>query len=175
VLHLLAGLERPDEGSIRVAGRELTLLDREELAAHRRDHIGWVGQEPGLLPFATALENATLALEIRDGGRRRDHQPEARAWLERLGLADCVDRIADRLSAGERQRVAIARTLARNPDVLLLDEPTARLDEESAALVADLLVTAARTSNAVVVCATHDRAVSERADRVIAIERGPGR
>ncbi len=169
LLHLLAGLERPDAGSIEVAGRDLTALDREELAAHRRDHIGWVGQEPGLIPFATALENATLALEIRDRARRPEHAPEVRAWLERLGLADCADRIADRLSAGERQRVAIARALARGPDVLLLDEPTARLDEASAALVADLLIAAARTSNAVVVCATHDRAVAGRADTVMAI------
>jgi ABC-type lipoprotein export system ATPase subunit len=149
ILHLLAGLERPDSGSIEVAGRELTNLDREQLAAHRRHHIGWVGQEPGLIPFATALENATLALELRDGGRRAEHEPAARAWLERLGLGDCVDRAADRLSAGERQRVAIARALARGPEVLLLDEPTARLDE---------------------VCATHDRGVAERADRVLALE-----
>ncbi|HUY72670.1 MAG TPA: ATP-binding cassette domain-containing protein [Gaiellaceae bacterium] len=173
LLHLVGGLERPDAGSIRVAGRELTSLDREQLAAHRRDHIAWVGQEPGLIPFATALENATLSLEIRDGGRRPEHEAEALAWLERLGLGDCVERIADRLSAGERQRVAIARALSRRPDVLLLDEPTARLDEESAALVADLLVAAARASNAAVVCATHDRAVAERADAVIAFGRRP--
>ncbi len=171
ILHLLAGLERPDAGSVEVAGRELTGLDREELAAHRRDHIGWVGQEPGLIPFATALENGVLALEIRDGGRREEHELEVRAWLDRLGLQDCTDRIADRLSAGERQRVAIARALAGRPDVLLLDEPTARLDEASAALVADLLVTAARISNAAVVCATHDRAVAERADAVMRLDR----
>jgi ABC-type lipoprotein export system ATPase subunit len=169
LLHLLAGLERPDAGSIVVAGRELTELDREELAGHRRDHIGWVGQEPGLVPFATALENTTLALELRDGAHRPGHEPDARAWLGRMGLADCVDRIADRLSVGERQRVAIARALARKPDVLLLDEPTARLDEENASLVADLLVAAARVSNALVVCATHDRAVAERADAVITL------
>jgi peptide/nickel transport system ATP-binding protein len=169
LLHLLAGLERPDAGSIVVAGRELTVLDREQLAAHRRAHIAWVGQEPGLIPFATALENATLALEIREGGRRPEHEAHARTWLERLGLEDCVERVADRLSAGERQRVAIARALARDPDVLLLDEPTARLDQESAVLVAGLLVAAARASNAAVVCATHDRAVAERADAVITI------
>ncbi len=171
LLHLLAGLERPDGGSVEVDGCELTALDREQLAAFRRAHIGWVGQEPGLLPFATALENATLGLEIRERGTRPEHEPEARAWLERFGLSDCIDRLADRLSAGERQRVAIARALARRPDVLLLDEPTARVDEEAAALVADLLVTAARTSNALVVCATHDRAVAERADEVIRLER----
>jgi putative ABC transport system ATP-binding protein len=124
-----------------------------------------------LLPFATALENAVLGLEIRDGERRPEHADRARAWLERLGLADCINRLADRLSAGERQRVAIARALAGEPDVLLLDEPTARLDEDNAALVAGLLVTAARVSGAAVVCATHDPAVAERADTVIALER----
>jgi ABC-type lipoprotein export system ATPase subunit len=173
ILHLLAGLERPDAGSIEVAGHDLNALDREELAAYRRGHVGWVGQEPGLIPFATALENATFGLEIRDGGRRFEHEPEAREWLVRLGLEECVDRAADRLSAGERQRVAIARALARTPDVLLLDEPTARLDEENALLVADLLVDSARASNAVVVCATHDRAVAERADTVIRPQAEP--
>jgi ABC-type lipoprotein export system ATPase subunit len=167
LLHLVAGLERPDAGSIVVAGADLGELDREQLAAHRRDHTGWVGQEPGLVPFATALENILLAQEIHRGGRAPEHEPEARAWLERLGLADCVDRAADRLSAGERQRVAIARALARRPDVVLLDEPTARLDQESAALVAALLVSAARLSGAAVICATHDALLSERADDVI--------
>ena len=167
LLHLIAGLERPDAGSLTVAGAELGELDREALAAHRREHIGWVGQEPGLVPFATALENALLALEIQSGGQAPEHEPEARAWLERLGLADCIDRAADRLSAGERQRVAIARALARRPAVVLLDEPTARLDQESAALVADLLVSAARVSQSAVVCATHDALLTQRADDVI--------
>jgi ABC-type lipoprotein export system ATPase subunit len=173
LLHLIAGLERPDAGSVTVAGVDLGELDREAVAAHRRDHIGWVGQEPGLVPFATALENALLALEIHGGGRAPEHEPEARAWLERLGLADCADRAADRLSAGERQRVAIARALARRPDLVLLDEPTARLDQESAALVADLLVGAARVSQAAVVCATHDPLLTQRADEVIRLGAEP--
>jgi ABC-type lipoprotein export system ATPase subunit len=167
LLHLIAGLERPDAGAVIVAGVELGALDREQLAAHRREHVGWVGQEPGLVPFATALENVLLALEIHGGGRAPEHEPAARAWLERLGLADCSDRAADRLSAGERQRVAIARALARGPEVVLLDEPTARLDQESAALVAGLLVTAARVSGAAVVCATHDALLSQHADEVL--------
>jgi putative ABC transport system ATP-binding protein len=167
LLHLIAGLERPDAGSLIVAGADLGGLDREALAAHRRHHVGWVGQEPGLLPFATALENVVLAQEIHHGGSAPAHEPEARAWLDRLGLADCVDRTADRLSAGERQRVAIARALARRPDIVLLDEPTARLDQESAALVAGLLVSAARLSHAAVICATHDALLTERADDVI--------
>jgi ABC-type lipoprotein export system ATPase subunit len=167
LLHLIAGLERPDAGSVIVTGVDLAALDREGLAAHRRDHTGWVGQEPGLVPFATALENILLAQEIHHGGRIPGHEAEARAWLERLGLAECVDRAADRLSAGERQRVAIARALARRPDLVLLDEPTARLDRESAALVAGLLVSAARLSRAAVICATHDVLLTERADDVI--------
>ena len=167
LLHVIAGLERPDQGTVTVAGAVLGNLDREALAAHRRDHIGWVGQEPGLVPFATALENVLLAQEIHHGGHSPEHEPEARAWLERLGLADCVDRPADRLSAGERQRVAIARALARRPAVVLLDEPTARLDQESAALVAGLLVSAARQSDAAVICATHDTLLTERADDVL--------
>ena len=169
LLHLIAGLERPDAGSVTVAGIELGGLDREQLAAHRREHIGWVGQEPGLVPFATALENTVLGLELQHGGPSPEHEPEARAWLERLGLADCVDRAADRLSAGERQRVAIARALARQPAVVLLDEPTARLDQESAALVADLLVSAARVSQAAVICATHDALLTQRADVVLPV------
>jgi ABC-type lipoprotein export system ATPase subunit len=167
LLHLIGGLERADAGTLLVAGADLGALDREELAAHRRDHIGGVGQEPGLVPFATALENTLLALEIQHGGRAPEHEPDARAWLERLGLADCIDRAADRLSAGERQRVAIARALARRPDAVLLDEPTARLDQESAALVAGLLVAAARVSGAAVICATHDALLTEHADDVI--------
>jgi ABC-type lipoprotein export system ATPase subunit len=167
LLHIIAGLERPDGGSVSVAGVDFAGLDREALAAHRREHIGWVGQEPGLVPFATAVENIVLGLEIHHGGRAPEHEPEARAWLQRLALDDCADRPADRLSAGERQRVAIARALARRPDVVLLDEPTARLDQESAALVADLLVSAARVSQAAVVCATHDALLTQRADAVI--------
>jgi ABC-type lipoprotein export system ATPase subunit len=177
LLHLIAGLERPDAGSVIVAGADLGGLDREALAAHRRDHVGWVGQEPGLVPFATARENILLALEIHAGGRRSAHDGDARAWLERLGLGDCTERAADRLSAGERQRVAIARALARRPDVLLLDEPTARLDQESAALVADLLISAARLSHAAVICATHDALLVQRADDVVRMggeATGPG-
>lgn len=174
LLHLIAGLERPDAGSLRVAGAELGELDREAVAAHRRDHVGWVGQEPGLVPFATALENILLALQIHHGRQQRGDEPHARAWLERLGLSECADRAADRLSAGERQRVAIARSLARRPDIVLLDEPTARLDQESAALVAGLLVSAARVSQAAVVCATHDTLLTQRADDVIRLgEQAP--
>ena len=168
LLHLIAGLERPDAGvGASSPAPSSAQLDREAVAAHRRDHIGWVGQEPGLVPFATALENILLALQIHHGRQEPGDEPHARAWLERLGLAECADRAADRLSAGERQRVAIARSLARRPDVVLLDEPTARLDQESAALVADLLVSAARVSQAAVVCATHDALLTQRADEVI--------
>jgi putative ABC transport system ATP-binding protein len=171
ILHLLAGLERADSGSIEVAGRDLGDLDREELAALRRAHIGWVGQEPGLLPFATALENCVLALEVRDGGRRPEHEPEARAWLVRLGLEDCVDRVADRLSAGERQRVAIARAVAGQPGLVLADEPTGNLDSAAGQQVIALLAGLAADGTAVVIV-THDPAVAAAMDRRVVMRDG---
>ena len=135
LLHLIAGLELPNAGSVEVAGTPLGELDRSERAALRRRHIALVTQEPGLVPYLSALENVELGLALRGTAGA-----DAREALAAVGLAERADHEVARLSAGERQRVAIARALAADVDLILLDEPTARLDEANARSVAALLL-----------------------------------
>jgi ABC-type lipoprotein export system ATPase subunit len=158
LLNLLAGLDLPGAGTVEVLGTELQPLDRAARARFRRDHIGLVTQEPGLVPFLTARENVELGLSLR--GRNGD----ALEALAAVGLKELADRRVERLSAGERQRVAIARATAPRPALLLADEPTARLDQANALAVARLFVRLAREAGAAVVCATHDAAVISEAD-----------
>jgi ABC-type lipoprotein export system ATPase subunit len=163
LLRLLAGLELPGEGEVIVLGTSVSTLDRDDRAAFRRVHVGVVGQDPALVPFLTALENVELGLALRgvhtDAARER-----GLATLEAVGLGDLARRRADALSAGERERVAIARALAPRPDVLLADEPTARLDQANALAIGRLLASLAHDSGTAVICATHDRCVIEQAD-----------
>ena len=168
LLHLLAGLERPTAGEVLFAGEPLNGKKRSELAALRRRHIALVTQEPGLVPYLTALENVALGLGMR--GSANGSEARARATLEQVGLDQRLDQRAMALSAGERQRVAIARALATETGVLLVDEPTARLDEQSARTVGRLLVGAAQSGRAVV-CATHDPVLIELADEVLELDR----
>src|SRR5262249_15090346 len=138
-------------GSVVVAGRTLEALTRAELAALRRRSIALVTQEPGLVPYLTALENVELGLALRGVPAEG-----AREWLRTVGLEERLRHPVDRLSAGERQRVAIARALAADVDLLLLDEPTARLDEASAAATGDLLARLVPERRTAIVVATHD-------------------
>jgi len=170
LLGLLAGLGRPTRGTVSVLGREIQALSRDELSSLRRTHIGIVDQEPGLVPFLSALENVVLALSLRRGRGDDDVEQSARAALVELRVEERAGQRVDRLSAGERQRVALARALAHRPRLLLADEPTARLDEENARVTAGLLLRAARSSGAAVVCATHDPALLELADDVIRLD-----
>jgi ABC-type lipoprotein export system ATPase subunit len=161
LLRLLAGLDRPDLGEVSLLGQQLAGLDRGELAGLRRKHVGIVPQESGLVPFLGARENIELGLlvrGIRDGGEA------AREACVAVGLSHRLDMPVSRLSSGERARVAVARALSARPALLLADEPTSRLDRDGAAAIAELLVRLAREQGAAVVCATHDRAVVERAD-----------
>jgi len=160
-LHLLAGLDLPDAGSIEVAGVELTALDRAARAAHRRKAIAYVGQQAGLVPHLSALENVELALTLRGAPESRS---DALHVLESVGLGERATQRVSRLSQGERARVAIARALAARPKLLLADEPTSRLDGANAIAVAHLLARLARETGAAVLCATHDPLVIEQAD-----------
>jgi ABC-type lipoprotein export system ATPase subunit len=164
LLHLLAGLERPSAGDVTLAGESLTALTRTQLAERRRRHVALVTQEPGLIPYLTALENVELGLYLRgaNGG--------AREALVQVGLEHRLDLAAARLSAGERQRVAIARALAARTGLLLVDEPTARLDEENARSTGALLARAAHEHDVAVVCATHDGVLIEQADETVRLD-----
>jgi ABC-type lipoprotein export system ATPase subunit len=161
LLHLLAGLELPDSGTIVVDGADLTALDRAGRAGLRRAKIAYVGQQAGLVPHLSALENVELALALRglDGGRFA-----ALDALESVGLGERATQRVARLSQGERARVAIARAIVSRPALLLADEPTSRLDGANAIAVAILLARLARATGAAVVCATHDPLVIEQAE-----------
>jgi ABC-type lipoprotein export system ATPase subunit len=158
LLHLLAGLDLPTAGEIEVAGARVDTLDRAGRAALRAREIGFVGQQPGLVPFLSARENVELALAIRGA------HDDADALLAAVGLEDRAGQRLERLSHGERARVAIARALASRPAVLLVDEPTSRLDQANAVAVAALLADVARAHDTAVICATHDHLVIEQAD-----------
>jgi ABC-type lipoprotein export system ATPase subunit len=163
LLHLLAGLERPSAGEVTAAGERLDGRTRAELADFRRRHVALVAQEAGLVPYLSAIENVELAQSVRQLGQ----ESRARDALASVGLAEHADRRVSLLSAGERERVAIARALATGSTLLLVDEPTARLDEETAREVGELLARAAHERGVAVVCATHDPVLIGLADEIV--------
>ena len=163
LLHLLAGLDLPDGGRVLVGGAEVQSLDRAARAELRRREIALVPQQSGLIPFLSARENVELGQAIR--GLSGD----AHEALAAVGLAERAGQRVSRLSAGEQVRVAVARALAARPSLLLVDEPTARLDQANALRLATLLSTLARETGAAVVCASHDPVVIEQADTELAL------
>ncbi|HZB24029.1 MAG TPA: ATP-binding cassette domain-containing protein, partial [Gaiellaceae bacterium] len=163
LLDIAIGLELPDAGTVLLGDDDLTLLDRAGRAAARRDHVGYVAQQPVLTGFLSARENVELGLRLRE----RDG--DALEALDAVGLAERAEQRVDRLSHGERLRVAIARALASRPDVVVADEPTSRLDERNARVVTSLLAQVARERNTAVLVASHDPAVIEQADALIAL------
>jgi ABC-type lipoprotein export system ATPase subunit len=167
LLHLLAGLERPTAGEVTISGESLAGKGRSQLAALRRRHVALVTQDPGLVPHLSAVENVALGLSLRQGAR----EANAERALEEVGLAERRDQRASLLSAGERQRVAIARAVAADVSLLLVDEPTARLDEETGRAAGEQFVRAAHENGLAVICATHDPILIELADDVVFLER----
>jgi ABC-type lipoprotein export system ATPase subunit len=169
LLELLACLERPDAGQVFLDGEPLAGADSERLASIRRRRIGFLPQEPEPVGFLSAAENVALALRVR--GHDDHAAAAAEAVLIRVGLADRRHQRVARLSAGEAQRVALARALACADGLLVVDEPTSRLDTASAAMVAGLLNEAARGGQTVI-CATHDPLLIQRADRTLSLNGG---
>jgi ABC-type lipoprotein export system ATPase subunit len=171
LLFLLAGLDEPDEGSVRVTGVGWDALEGAERAAFRRRTCGFVAQGSGLLPQATAAENVELPL-LLDGVDPAERADRVRAALERVGLAEHGAKLPDQLSGGEQQRVAIARALVGRPALVLADEPTGSLDSTTAQQVVRLLVESTLERGAAAVLVTHDPAVAAHAHRVVELHSG---
>ena len=165
LLNLIGGLDTATSGSILIRETELTRMKRSELALHRRFTVGMVFQSFNLIPSRTALENVTLALAFGDV-RRIDRKPRATKTLSWLGLGQRIDHKPGELSGGEAQRVAMARALANEPDILLADEPTGNLDSKTSAEIIDLIQRLNREQGLTVLMVTHDEtsaaAVSHR-------------
>jgi ABC-type lipoprotein export system ATPase subunit len=169
LLKLVAGLDRPSSGQVMLDGQPLGDHTGEQLASLRRQRIGYLSQEPAPIEFLSAEENTVLILRIR--GWDADAAAErAVTALTRAGLADRARQRVHRLSAGEAQRLALARALAGARGLLIVDEPTSRQDETNARAVAALLAAAAHTEGQTVICATHDPTVIGQADHVMALD-----
>jgi putative ABC transport system ATP-binding protein len=171
LLNLMSGIDRPDGGQVLISGTNLTALDEVHQTLFRRDHIGIVFQFFNLIPTLTVLENITLPLELR-GESRRPGEIRGRALLERVGLASRADTFPDQLSGGEQQRVAIARALAQEPALVLADEPTGNLDEDTGRSVLALLLELTRDAGRTLIMATHNPEIVPLADRVCRIHEG---
>ena len=169
LLMVLGGLERPDSGTARVAGVDLSAADENALAAFRRNHLGIVFQSFQLLPTMTALENVAVPLELAGAA---DARARARAALEAVGLGHRLTHYPGQLSGGEQQRVAIARAFAPRPALILADEPTGNLDSASGAKVVELLFGLAAEHGTALLLITHDPALAARCGRILRMEDG---
>ena len=169
LLKLVAGLDRPSSGQVMLDGHSLGDRSGEQLASLRRERIGYLPQEPVPIGFLSAEENTVLVLRIRGWDADAAAERAART-LTRAGLADRARQRVHRLSAGEAQRLALARALASARGLLIVDEPTSRQDENNARTVAALLAAAAHEEGQTVICATHDPAVIRQADKVVVLD-----
>lgn len=169
LLGLLAGLDLPTEGEIRLGGHSLNQLDEDGRASLRGRMVGFVFQSFQLMPGLTALENVMLPLELAG---RSDPAEQAKLLLTRVGLEQRLDHYPKQLSGGEQQRVAIARAFSIQPSVLFADEPTGNLDSKTGELIIDLLFELNREQGATLVLVTHDEALAGRCDRRIHLEAG---
>lgn len=166
LLNLLGGLDSPTSGTITVNGKDISKLSANELAEYRASAVGFVFQFYNLIPTLTVYENVALVKEIAPDALN----PEK--MLEEVGLADHLKNFPSELSGGEQQRVSIARALAKNPGILLCDEPTGALDSETGVLVLKLLLKMARNYGKTIVIVTHNQNIAKMADVVIRVKNG---
>jgi putative ABC transport system ATP-binding protein len=166
---VMAGLERPDTGTVVVAGQDLGQLDEDGLARFRGRHVGIVFQSFHLIPTMTALENVAVPLELAGAP---DAFERAAQELAAVDLSERLGHYPAELSGGEQQRVALARALAPNPAILIADEPTGNLDEATGKQIIELMFAGHSERNTTLVLVTHDTALAARCDRVVRLRSG---
>jgi putative ABC transport system ATP-binding protein len=171
LLNLISGIDRADAGTVDIDGREVTAMAEPERTLFRRAHIGFVYQFFNLIPTLDVAENVALVLEL-NGVAARTARQRAREVLAGVGLDARAHSAVELLSGGEQQRVAIARALVHEPRLLLADEPTGNLDEESAREVLPLLLSLVRARGTTLVIVTHDGTLARQADRVLELRAG---
>jgi putative ABC transport system ATP-binding protein len=169
LLMVMAGLERPDSGTVHVAGTDLGTLDEDALARFRGREVGIVFQSFHLIPTMTALENVAVPLELAG---LADASERAARELQSVGLGERLHHYPAQLSGGEQQRVALARALAPDPAILVADEPTGNLDEVTGQQVVDLLFAKHAERGMTLMLVTHDNALAQRCDRVVRLRSG---
>ena len=171
LINLCAGLDLPNAGTIRILGRDIVKMKRDELCQFRGKHIGFVFQSHKLVPYLTALENILLPISA-SGEELFKYEERLALLIDRLALGDRLHHLPSELSGGQQQRVAIARALIHYPMLLLADEPTGNLDRTNADNVLDLLLGLRRELRQTLIIVTHDDRIAARADRVYHMDGG---
>ena len=171
LLNLISGIDAPDSGQIWVDGQDLTALSERDRTLFRRARIGFVFQFFNLIPTLTVGENVSLPLELNRMPRPQAYQ-KARELLEAVGLLERWDTFPEKLSGGEQQRVALARALVHEPLLVLADEPTGNLDEETGAQMMALLARLTREQNGTLLVVTHSAEAASHADRILRLSHG---
>lgn len=169
LMHLLGGLDRPNEGEIEIEGRNLNKLSERELATFRNEKVGFVFQFFNLLPNLSALENVLLPLVYTK--KKVDRKKKALELLELVGLESKLKNRPSQLSGGEQQRVAIARALVNSPEIILADEPTGNLDQKTGAEILEILSRLQEQGKTLVIV-THDSNIAQKANRIIQMQDG---
>ena len=173
LLMILGGLERATTGKVVVAGQDISTANEDQLAIFRRNSLGILFQNFHLIPSMTALENVALALEIAETGQSyKQIREQAKAALDEVGLGDRTTHLPSALSGGEQQRVGLARAMVTSPKLMLADEPTGNLDQETGAKVIELMFNLARKKNTAVLLITHDPSLAKKADRMLTMNKG---
>ena len=171
LLNLMAGLERPTKGNIKIKGKNIERMSENSLARFRQKHVGFVFQSYNLLPALTALENVSLPLVFR-GVSKKVRNQKAKRILEQVGLGTHIKHKPNQMSGGQQQRVGIARAFIGNPEIVFADEPTGNLDSKTTVEIMNLITNLARENNQTLIIVTHDINIAKYADRIVYILDG---